>query len=61
RDDDMAGVCGEKITAMLFAPRPKVVKNLKGVKLGKKHDVRFVGMRSRIAVSAMLPVPYRVL
>ena len=30
---DPAGV---EITAMLFAPRPKVVKNLKVVKLGQK-------------------------
>ena len=34
---DPAGVCGEKLPQCCLPPRPKVLKNLKGVKLGQKQ------------------------
>ena len=39
RDDDMAGVCGENLPQCCLPPRPKALKNLKGVKLGQKRAV----------------------
>ncbi len=36
---DPAGVYGEKLPQCCLPPRPKVLKNLKGVKLGQKRAV----------------------